>query len=501
MGGRVYPDAFGEIVISFSRNEALRNAVRRIPSAHFDFHEQRGWLAWPSASVIRSVLSLADQYRLAVHPAFRLPADELVARFESSRYAASYALEPESHFKSPLPGLTPFQVAGVQYALKAMRCFIADEDEQDRMAIALGAVQAANAFPAWIVCPANRSQAWHRALEQYLPGKKLPTYKDAAVDASADLVLINYETLDAADAVIQHLNRRPYGLILDEAHYVKSWDAQRTRRSLALAQGIHYRLLLTPTPILNGPVELISPLNVMGRLDEFGGRSGFFQRYCLGQENGAARLDELGRLLRTRCLLRRPMLELETMPRRYHRVRIDNRDDYNAMEVAASKDNDWVGWHTAPRLELAWGKFDAAIDWIRAFLKDKQEKLVVFAYHREIVGDIAGAFQSPWITGETTKRKRAKAIERFTSDPACRLIVISIRADSRGWSLAPARQALFVELGFTPADQQRTEGLLVQPAQAHYLVATNTLEECFFDRIGDKQYVIRTVLDTEPNFK
>lgn len=496
MPGRVYLDKMGEIVIDFPKNDAIRNAVRRIPSAHFDFYEQRGWLAWPSPGVIQSVLSLANQYRMAVHPSLKLPAEELVARFESSRYDASHALEPESLFKSPLPGLTPLQVAGVQYALKAMRCFIADEDEQDRMAIALGAVQVANAYPAWIVCPANRSQAWHHAIERYLPGKKLPTCKDAAVDASADLVLINYETLDAAGAVIQHLSRRPYGLILDEAHYVKSWDAQRTRRSLALAQGIHYRLLLTPTPILNGPVELISQLNVMGRLNEFGGRSGFFQRYCLGQENGAARLDELGRLLRTRCLLRRPRLDPETMPRQYHRVRIDNREDYNATEVAASKDDDWVGWHTAPRLELAWGKFDAAIAWIRASLKNNQEKLVVFAYHREIVGDIAGTFQAPWITGETTKRKRAKAIERFTSDPACRIIVISIRADSRGWNLGVARQALFVELGFTPADQQRAEGLLAQPAQAHYLIATNTLEECFFDRIGDKQYVIRTVLDT-----
>jgi len=496
MPGRVYLDKMGEIVIDFPKNDAIRNAVRRIPSAHYDFYEQRGWLAWPSASVIRSVLSLADQYRLAVHPAFKLPAEELVARFETTRCAGSHALEPELHFKSPLPVLTPFQVAGVQYALKAMRCFIADEDEQDRMAIVLGTVQAANAFPAWIVCPANRSQAWHRALGQYLPGKKLSTYKDATVDASADLMLINYETLDAADAVIQHLNRRPYGLILDEAHYVKSWDALRTRRSLALAQGIHYRLLLTPTPIINGPVELISQLNVMGRLDEFGGRSGFFQRYCLGQENGAARLDELGRLLRTRCLLRRPKLDPETMPRRYHCVRVDNRDDYNATEVAASKDDAWVGWHTAPRLELAWGKFDAAVAWIRAFLKTNAEKLVVFAYHREIVGDIAGAFQAPWITGETTKRKRAKAIERFSSDPACRIIVISIRADSRGWNLGAASQALFVELGFTPADQQRAEGLLAQPVQAHYLIATNTIEECFFDRIGDKQYVIRTVLDT-----
>lgn len=72
-------------------------------------------------------------------------------------------------------------------------------------------------------------------------------------------------------------------------------------------------------------------------------------------------------------------------------------------------DDAWVGWHTAPRQELAWGKFDTAIAWIRAFLKDNQEKLVIFAYHREIVGDLAGAFQAPCITGESTKRKWGKS--------------------------------------------------------------------------------------------
>lgn len=51
-----------------------------------------------------------------------------------------------------------------------------------------------------------------------------------------------------------------------------------------------------------------------------------------------------------------------------------------------------------------------------------------------------------------------------------------------------------MELGLTPADRKRAEGLLAQPVQVHYLIATNTIEECFFNRIGDKQSVIRTVL-------
>jgi hypothetical protein len=54
---------------------------------------------------------------------------------------------------------------------------------------------------------------------------------------------------------------------------------------------------------------------------------------------------------------------------------------------------------------------------------------------------------------------------------------------------------LFVEPGFAPTDREQTEKLLAQPALTHNMIATNTLEENFLDRIGDKQYVIRTMLD------
>lgn len=98
------------------------------------------------------------------------------------------------------------------------------------------------------------------------------------------------------ECVISALGYRNLGLILDEAHCAKSCYVLRTRRSLALAQSVNYRALLTPIPIINRLVEMISQLNVIGRLDAFGGCSGFIQCYCLGQKNGAARLDELGRL-------------------------------------------------------------------------------------------------------------------------------------------------------------------------------------------------------------
>ena len=161
----------------------------------------------------------------------------------------------------------------------------------------------------------------------------------------------------------------------------------------------------------------------MGRLGEFGGYEHFFQHYCLGQENSAACLDELGRLLRMRCLLRRLEVNPTTPHRHYLRVGNGNQEEYNAKEINASKNDNWPGWQTAPRLELAWGKFDTATTWIRKFLETTDEKLVVFAYHREIVGEIACIFQVPWITSETTKpnpRRGDCQVHRRSGMPADR---------------------------------------------------------------------------------
>ena len=230
MHGKVFVDEWGEIIVAFPANEALKAAIRTIPTAHYDFYECRGWQIWPSERTIPTELALSRQFNLVIDPTLHGSPADLVAHFNSARYAASQASRPATLFKVPLPGLTASQHAGIQYTVRAMRCWIADEDEQDRQAIALGTLQAANAVPAIIVCPANYNDAWKRALENYLPDKKLLDARSNSTKQPTDLVLINYEALDGTDIALQALNRRPYSLILDEAHYVKNPYAQRTRR-------------------------------------------------------------------------------------------------------------------------------------------------------------------------------------------------------------------------------------------------------------------------------
>ncbi|HNT55569.1 MAG TPA: hypothetical protein PKG95_12695, partial [Anaerolineaceae bacterium] len=134
-------DDWNEIVIRFSPDAALKAAVKEIPSAHYDFYTHRGWLVWPGRDNLAAVQALAQRFEIDLPRELRLPVSALMDRFWQARYQLS---RTTSAVIPPIPGLdcrlTPFQQAGILYAVHTMRCLIADEQREDRIAIALAAL-------------------------------------------------------------------------------------------------------------------------------------------------------------------------------------------------------------------------------------------------------------------------------------------------------------------------------------------------------------------------
>jgi SWI/SNF-related matrix-associated actin-dependent regulator of chromatin subfamily A-like protein 1 len=100
-------------------------------------------------------------------------------------------------------------------------------------------------------------------------------------------------------------------IISDEAHYIKSRDAKRSKRLMPLYQRAEHLLLLTGTPILNTPTELYNLIRIL-RPDVTPSFNMFTQRYCdprpgrYGMEyTGATCKQELGFVLRERIMVRR----------------------------------------------------------------------------------------------------------------------------------------------------------------------------------------------------
>ena len=84
----------------------------------------------------------------------------------SATVALSYAEDADLDGLELGGTLRPFQRAGVRYALERRRTFIADEQGLGKTVQALAALEADDAFPAIVVCPASMKLMWERESQQ-----------------------------------------------------------------------------------------------------------------------------------------------------------------------------------------------------------------------------------------------------------------------------------------------------------------------------------------------
>lgn len=446
----------------------------------------------------------------------------------------------------------PFQRAGILYARRTERTFIADQMGLGKTIQALGTLVAAEAYPALVVCPASLKLNWAREALRALHGRTIQILngKPPADGYYADLIIVNYDVLN------RHLDglkaARLQAVILDESHYIKNPKAQRTTAAMEIGKTARIRLCLTGTPVTNRPAELPSQLQFLGRLGEFGGRWKFLTRYCGAYHNGwgwqtggATHLEELNDRLRSSCYIRRTkdqvLTELPPKQRASVPLAIDNRAEYTEAErelvryladraandaafaasiahlpedarrhaiaerrlSAAEKARAAEALVRISTLKLlaARGKLAAAVEWITDFLDEGEEKLVVFAHHKEVIDGLVAAFPgTPTITGATPIDARQAAVDRFQTDPDCRLIALNLQAGGVGLTLTAARSVAFLELGWNPAVHDQAEDRCHRIGQrdsvtAYYLLGLDTIDEEIGGLIEGKRDIVDRTTD------
>ncbi len=450
-------------------------------------------------------------------------------REEHARSAGLVALSGAEDAELVVPGLggelKPFQRAGVSYLLRRRRAFLADEQGLGKTIEALATLQAADAFPAVIVCPANLKLNWEREIERWLPGRSVRTllgHSRASGAPEAELTVVNYDILDVR--LSELLQAAPQALVLDEAHYCKNPAAKRTRAVQKLAAGIPDEglvLALSGTPIINRPTELISQLRILGRLADFGSGVQFGARF-----RGADAHQRLHWHLRARCYVRRlkrdvlPQLPAKT--RAVVPVELDNEAEYRLAErdllawlrsqpldlreldakVAAALRAERLVRLNALKLLAARGKLASALAWIHDFASSG-ERLVVFARHREVQRAVIERFPAALhILGEDSPARRDAALRAFqgADGPGNQLIVCSMEVAGQGLTLTAASNVAFLELDWTPAKHDQAEDRCHRIGQhdavtAYYLLAAETVDETIATLLERKRAVIEAVTD------
>ncbi len=464
--------------------------------------------------------------------------------------ASRAASQPEPSDQTQLPiaeGMSylPYQEAGIRFALARRGTLIADEMGLGKSSQAIGVLNASpEVTSVVVVCPASLKLNWRnelvkfssRSAEIQIAGYK-KTASIAREGAPVTITITNFEQVSKLpkDA---HYDL----LIVDEAHYAKNPKSARTKAVLALGKRCERVLALTGTPILNKPVELFPILQLVapetwdkggtykGVTKADGEGNGFFPfalRYCNAHKEMVARgkmawnfggksnLEELQERLRSTCMVRRLKADvLRDLPaKRRQVVTIGNGcddeadygdigDDYEtAIRRTKSVAFDKI---SATRHVQALQKLPAALEHIQNAL-ESVAKIVVFAHHLDVIAGLTEGlrdFGVVSVKGDDAIEDRLSAVERFQTDPACRVFVGSLKAAGVGLTLTAASHVIFVELSWVPADMTQGEDRCHRIGQLNsvlveHLVLEGSLDEKMARFITEKQDIADMALDRE----
>lgn len=420
--------------------------------------------------------------------------------------------------------LMPFQQAGVEFIDMAKgSALIADE-------MGLGKTIQALAYlykhpelrPALIICPASLKLNWRREINIWLREDTL-IMNGKGYEAGHKIYIINYDILkNHKDNII---SMKPQIIIMDESHYIKNQKAKRTQLAIELSKIIPHRILLTGTPILNRPIELWPQLQIIAP-ERYNNFFAYAKKYCDATKteygwdfSGASNIPQLNDELKgimVRRMKSQVLMELPEKRRSIIEFEIDNFSEYREAQKhfldfiqnmkgdeareRALKAETLAKMESLKQLAIK-GKMMAIKQWISDFL-EQDEKLIIFATHRDTIAQIKDTFKdiSVSLTGESSMEERQKAVDEFQNNPRIRLFIGNIKAAGVGITLTAASNVAFIELPWTPGEVVQAEDRAHRIGQRnavniYYLVASDTIDIQMAEVLKNKSQIIDSIMD------
>lgn len=314
-------------------------------------------------------------------------------------------------------------------------------------------------------------------------------------------------------------------LIGDEVQAIGNPTSKRSRAFRALAKAIPSVIGMSGTPARSRPLQFWPLLDIMDH-ETFGDYNRYRRRYCdpkataFGVKfDGASHVQELHRLL-VNVMLRRTKGEvMKDLPKKTIEVVPLDPDEGRLREYRAAEAQAFTGTDGVSKRELRErvagllrsayaAKEAAAMAWVKGFLDDSENKLLLFAWHRDVVDLVyeeLKAYNPAKIYGGLGAGERDAQVQKFINDPSCRVMVANIQAGGVGIDgfQRVCSYCAFLEFSHTPTDMNQAidrlhRGGQLLPVTAYYLVARDTIDIDAIEVLDQRTAMLDGVLDGKP---
>lgn len=393
--------------------------------------------------------------------------------------------------------LRHYQEFGTKYILHQKRVLLGDEMGLGKTIQAIAAMnhlhhKGHRYF--LVICPAGLLLNWKREIERLIDMQAYMLHGSGFSDfeswkSDGGIAVINYEGLDK---IIFDKDFPLDMVVVDEAHFVKNKESQRTRHTIRIIKQAEYALYMTGTAIENNVDEmcyLIECLNpsIASEVKDM--------KYL-------AKADLFRKKIAPVYLRRKRSDVLMELPE------LTIHDEWcmmNEEEIVSYRKAVESGNFMAMR-RVSWDSLNStkAERMTELCLQALGEgrKVVIFSYFLEtlsFVTDLLLGKSLPVISGKLSLEKRQEILRQF-DEPVARVLPIQIHTGGIGLNIQTAEIVILCEPQLKPSDEMQAISRVYRMGQINHvfvyrLVSADTIDEALVKRLHEKQNIFNQFAD------
>lgn len=368
--------------------------------------------------------------------------------------------------------LKEFQLESIAFAIKNEgKIILADDMGLGKTFQALALISYYySELPCLIIVPSSIKIMWEEYILEYLDLKvQIIENGKSKLDKECNCFIISY---DLVKTKLPELLEMDFKIIIcDESHSLKNITAKKTIAIMTLVEKAKRIIFISGTPALSRPCELYTQLKMISP-EIFCSHFEFAKRYCDSKlvngywdYKGSSNSNELKILLQERFLIRHEKIDQFDPDIKKIREKIilnQNLIDLNDRKFLIERlkfeqtntsinTNSIMDYYT----ESSRLKEKAVCEHVKKLLS-KGQKLIVFAYHQNMIIQLENMLienQHDFIRidGKTANKNRHKLVKRFQDSDKCVCGLLSITAAGVGITLTKSNFVVFAELYWNPS--------------------------------------------------